>query len=1014
MSIRASTWCKLNDLFWAFVKGGAMLVVWLTAGTAQVITSMTPDGTLGTEIMQNGHVYEISGGARPENGSNLFHSFDRFNLGTGDTAHFLGPQGVDNIIGRVTGGAASMIDGRLQADATLFLLNPHGMMFGPNATLNINGSFHASTADVLRFEDGSEFAVYLSGQSSLSVAAPSAFGFVNATPAAIAIQGSTLEVSEGKTLSIVGGDIDIAGGNLRASSGQINLVSAASVGDVTFDGVRPDTGALTALGSITITGSQLEASGQVSGRMAGQIVIRGDQLTIAQSRMRVTNRSEQGGGGVDIEVDHAIILSGTDILSDTLDAGQGGHIVLRGASLTLDEAARIRSETFGAGSGGDITLAVESLELTENAAISSNSLFSTGAAGYIMIHGRGGHGTAAQSVTLRSSTLSTQVAGQGDEGTIAIVAEVLNLDHANLTAATTGAGDAGDIILHVGHLNATQQTTISSSSTAQGAAGTITIRGLQADREAQTVTLNNSTLQTNATGQGAGGTITITAEAVKLDNAILSATVNDQTSGGATSHTADIILTTRTLLIVGGRMLAETTGARRAGNITLNVGHLTASQQAVISSSSQATGAAGSVTIRGHQGVGSIAQTVTFDNASVRSDTRSPEQGGDISVQTETLSLTNDAELRSNTFGAGTGGGIAVQAGTLTLTHRAFIRSDTFGTGSGGDITLAVEILELTENATMSSNSPFSTGAAGDITVHGRGGRGTAARLVTLNHSKLSTETAGGAGGTITLTADAVELTHANLTAATTGSGQAGAITLNVAHLNATDQTLITTSSTEKATGDAGRVTIQGLGGAGTAASTVAFSNSAVRTQAESEHADGGAIRVQAQRIQLRDESTIRSDTARGQRGGNIDLDAELVVLENSDIIANSEAAQEKADIKIAGAFINDPRSVVQASGGVSILGSIFDSSRAVQLPLDFLHQAALLQQRCAPGSRGSQASSFALVGRDGPPLEPGYLLLSNLPIGEDVPAPEGQRPQTQTGDLQAPLPVAWTFDCDK
>jgi len=86
-----------------------------------VATHITSDSTLGTEVNQNGSVYSISGGTRPEGAQNLFHSFGRFNVGTNDTAHFVSGAGVNNIIGRVTGGEASIIDGMLEAGANLFL-----------------------------------------------------------------------------------------------------------------------------------------------------------------------------------------------------------------------------------------------------------------------------------------------------------------------------------------------------------------------------------------------------------------------------------------------------------------------------------------------------------------------------------------------------------------------------------------------------------------------------------------------------------------------------------------------------------------------------------------------------------------------------------------------------------------------------------------------------------------------------------------------------------------------------
>ena len=131
-------------LLWtAILTSLSILLLW-GGSLAQVTTTITPDPTLGTEVTQNGKMHEITGGDRPEAGPNLFHSFHRFNIGTGDTAHFIGEPGIENIIGRVTGPEASRIDGTVQADASLFLLNPQGILFGPDATLNIHGSFHAT------------------------------------------------------------------------------------------------------------------------------------------------------------------------------------------------------------------------------------------------------------------------------------------------------------------------------------------------------------------------------------------------------------------------------------------------------------------------------------------------------------------------------------------------------------------------------------------------------------------------------------------------------------------------------------------------------------------------------------------------------------------------------------------------------------------------------------------------------------------------------------------------------
>ena len=195
-----------------------LLTVLCTLSRAQVPTALTPDATLGTTVTRSGTVYSIAGGTRPGNGPNLFHSFDRFSVGTGDTATFTGANTITNILSRVTGGQRSDIDGTLRSEiggANLYVLNPSGVVFGPNARLEVSGSFHVSTADVIRLADGGVFAADPAVPSLLTVAAPVAFGFLRENPAAITIQGSTLQVAPGQTLSVVGGDLAVGGASSR-------------------------------------------------------------------------------------------------------------------------------------------------------------------------------------------------------------------------------------------------------------------------------------------------------------------------------------------------------------------------------------------------------------------------------------------------------------------------------------------------------------------------------------------------------------------------------------------------------------------------------------------------------------------------------------------------------------------------------------------------------------------------------------------------------------------------------
>jgi filamentous hemagglutinin family protein len=196
----------MMQVMWALLRSVILLSTLPALSQSQIIL----DGSLGPRGPLTGPNYRIDANLGQIRGSNLFHSFGQFNVRTDESATFAGPNTITNVVGRVTGGEPSLIDGRLRSEiagASLFLLNPNGVMFGPKASLEVSGSFHVSTADFLRFADGAKFSAHLGQESMLTVAPPTAFGFLGNNPAAITMQGSSLKVADGKALSVVGGTL---------------------------------------------------------------------------------------------------------------------------------------------------------------------------------------------------------------------------------------------------------------------------------------------------------------------------------------------------------------------------------------------------------------------------------------------------------------------------------------------------------------------------------------------------------------------------------------------------------------------------------------------------------------------------------------------------------------------------------------------------------------------------------------------------------------------------------------
>src|SRR3954468_12078893 len=212
--------------------GPPLIAALLFAGPvqAQIVT----DGSVGPKVSLSGSSVDIGANLGTRRGDNLFHSFETFGITTGQTATFTGPETIQNVISRVTGGEISRIDGTLRStvgQADLYFLNPAGVIFGPNAQLDVPGSFHVSTAHELRFADGAHFSAMDRTGSSLTVAAPEAFGFLDRPPGRMAVEQSQLQLQAGKTLSLIGGDVDI-GGNIKAESSTVNLAAVTGPGQV--------------------------------------------------------------------------------------------------------------------------------------------------------------------------------------------------------------------------------------------------------------------------------------------------------------------------------------------------------------------------------------------------------------------------------------------------------------------------------------------------------------------------------------------------------------------------------------------------------------------------------------------------------------------------------------------------------------------------------------------------------------------------------------------------------------
>lgn len=330
----------------------------------------------GTNVQQFGNEYQIDGGIR--NDANLFHSFDQLNLDAGETANFRSQPNIQNILGRISGGDPSIIDGLLRvsgSEANLYLMNPAGILFGENARLDIPGSFTATTATGIGFGDGWFNAVGENDYSTL-VGSPTDFAFSTAQPGSIVNQAN-LSVNSGESLSLIAGNV-VSTGQLEAPAGQIEIASVQG-GDrvrISQDGMllslevaALDPGSTTGLNPLpfqpldlpsllTGTGTQLDHANQVTVDADGTIRLgQGASRDIAANNASgiavlsgTTSVAGTTGGQIVVEADRAALPSGLIDISGELG---GGRLEVYANQFTLGTAI---DASGGSEAGGYVLL----------------------------------------------------------------------------------------------------------------------------------------------------------------------------------------------------------------------------------------------------------------------------------------------------------------------------------------------------------------------------------------------------------------------------------------------------------------------------------------------------------------------------------------------------------------------------------------------------------------------------------------------------------------------------------
>ena len=969
-------------------------------------TQIIPDTTLpnNTIAIPNGNGSIIEGGTQV--GSTLFHSFQEFSIRTGSQALFNNGADIQNILSRVTGGNVSNIDGLIGANGTanLFVINPSGLVFGPNAQLNIGGSFIGATANGIKLTDGSVFSATNSQPPPLlTINVPLGLQF-GSNPGAIRVEGKGnsgvfpinnpgLAVAPGQTLALVGGDITLTGGILTAPSGRIEIGSVAN-GEVNLtpiaSGWRLGYDQIQAFRTIQLLSqSSLWNPNSISNSQGG-IQVQGGRVVLKE-RSQIAALTQGSLPGADITINAAQSLDiggGVDnifpfaswVVNQVAQgaSGNGGHITISTPVLRIQDGGRIQTQSFGAGLAGTVTVKADHSILVSGFSRVGNN--------------------PSQSGQNLNSRISSENFAAGVGGNISVSTRQLTL---------LNGGQVGTVV----------------GPMATGKGGSVTVNATDAIAATNGNPLNpflTSAIVTQSLGAGQGGDIAVTTRQLILsDGALIQSLAQGTGKGGnitvKASESIAAIGVNPFIPSVAGGILARTGGPADGGNISVSTERLTIQAGAVVSSSVF------------DPGLGTPIARAATGNA------------GDVIVNADQLEIfganllspfnASPSALGSATFGAGNAGDVTVSTRKLTLKDGGSLTSIVFpalnllgqplpgtGTGNGGNLTVnasesisVVGVAPFTFTPSILGTSTATSGNAGNTLINTR-------QLVVRDGGQVNSSTrATGAAGKITINASESIWVSGTALNGTPAVVSANALIANPALRRTLSLPAIPTGNTGELTIYTGRLTVRDGGrvsvlheGTGNAGKLQLHARSVLldrggRISADTLLGFGGDVNLNVQSLLLLRNGSAIAVEAKGGRGngGNLAIDSGFVVAipnENSDITANAVGGNGgKIRIRSDGIYglrfrpRVTPLSDITASSEFGLDGSIevktlkLDPSNALtKLPENVTDSSDRIVTDCG----ANEKNSFVITGRGGLPEDPTGTLRGRT-IWRDLRLPE-------------------------
>ncbi|MEH2175816.1 S-layer family protein [Nostoc sp.] len=744
---------KAPSVCWGLID--IMLTGGMLLWCASVSAQLTPDGTLNTTVSQSGNNFTITNGSAAN--SNLFHSFQQFSVPTGGSATFdlTNTPNISTIFSRVTGGNISNIDGLIQTinsnnPVSLFLINPSGIVFGPNAQLNIGGSFIGTTANSIKFADGVEFsASNTTAAPLLTINVPVGLQFGQnsgalAQPAVgIAVQNSIngipqtplgLQVSSGKTLALLGNGIDLAGGVLKTVNGSIELGSVQS-GQVrltpTSQGWTFDYSNAGEFNDIRLT-RQAQIFGSGLGSTA--IQMQGRDISFLEGSTVITrNQGSLSSDRITINGTRSFALAGTNpqgtkssqLASNTIGVGQAGNITISTGQLLLRDGAQIKSQNLSSGRGGNIVVkASESISASGfnpvNPSVMTSILttsLGSGKSGNVTLSTQ--KFTVTNGASIGSTTLTT-----GDSGNVQIDAsDSIDVSGINkvtflpttVASSTVGSGNAGNLTITTARLTVRDGSLVTSSTGATGNAGNVKI-------------LASDFIEVSGTSQDSIVSSSIGSNALRLDP-VTRATYHlpefpSGNAGGVILMTPQLRVTDRADIGV------KNEGTGNAGNFEIYANSIFLTNRGTISAATQ-SGNGGNLAVNAQQ------LLLMRGNSKISVEAKEAGDGGNITLNAPLVVGSENSDIIANAI-KGRGGNIQITTqGIFGLKFRNQLTPDSditassqFGVSGTVQVnTIGIDpnsgLVELPANVTDSSQQ-IATGCAGGegsrFVATGRGG----------------------------------------------------------------------------------------------------------------------------------------------------------------------------------------------------------------------------------------------------------------------------------------------------